>query len=194
MSFVETLTLQCRAGTLPSILSQLEASTKGISGLGCWTTEFGTLNQITFLRSSADLSALLDAPLTNLPDSAVGVQQIDTTQWKLHGAELPAPGEHGGCYEWRCYDIVPDHRRELLTQFGDAVPARLEMSSLFALMTSLNGASRICHIWPYADLAERARLRKEATAAGVWPPKGIAPYLGAMQSSVLVPTSFSAYR
>ena len=51
-------------------------------------------------------------------------------------------------------------------------------------------STRIIHIWPYKDVAERDRIRAEAVATKVWPPK-IADFVLDMESKILLPAPFS---
>jgi len=50
------------------------------------------------------------------------------------------------------------------------------------------------HVTPYADLNERTRIRGEAVASGIWPPKGGADWLTVMGSTICVPARFSPLR
>lgn len=47
---------------------------------------------------------------------------------------------------------------------------------------------------PYADLNERSRIRGEAVAADIWPPKGGPDWLTVMQSTICIPARFSPLR
>jgi hypothetical protein len=47
------------------------------------------------------------------------------------------------------------------------------------------------HIWPYASLDERQRLRTKAVADGVWPPPGGPDQLLAQQADIFLPAEFS---
>ena len=55
--------------------------------------------------------------------------------------------------------------------------------------TEIGPLNEIVHVWPYQDLAERARIRGEAAKDTNWPPK-IQEFILKMQSEVLVPFSF----
>ncbi|TMJ55937.1 MAG: hypothetical protein E6G85_02360 [Alphaproteobacteria bacterium] len=62
-------------------------------------------------------------------------------------------------------------------------------------MTSVTGTvTRFLHIWPCRTLDERARLRDEALADGVWPPLGGPSHLTAQQTDIYLPASFSPMR
>lgn len=47
-------------------------------------------------------------------------------------------------------------------------------------------------IWPCASIDARFKLRAEAVAKGIWPPKGAPEWLtGEMQSTIALPTAIS---
>ncbi|WP_122039718.1 NIPSNAP family protein [Asaia bogorensis] len=185
---VETFVLTCRSGSVPQVVAALEAPLVGRAGfLGCWTTELGILNQVVVM-------------FEKLPDDIVwpgsdhGVQGIVQQEWTLHAGTSPQPGLHGGAYEWRLYDILDGCEAQVVGLMEASTPARAEISPAYAVMTASQGASRLLHIWPYADLADRAAKRKLAVESGAWPPKNILPLLGTMQSSILTPVAFSPSR
>src|SRR5581483_1939629 len=49
--------------------------------------------------------------------------------------------------------------------------------------------NEIVHVWPYQDLAERARIRAEALKDGTWPPK-IGEFIREMRSEIVAPFPF----
>src|SRR5262249_36146230 len=57
------------------------------------------------------------------------------------------------------------------------------------LHTEIGPLNQIVHIWPYTDLADRARVRADAAKDANWPPK-IQEFILHMQSEVLVPFPF----
>ena len=58
--------------------------------------------------------------------------------------------------------------------------------------SGLGGLNRWCHIWAYADAAERFAVRERARNEGVWPPRGGQPGVTLKQENMLVvPASFS---
>ncbi len=59
-----------------------------------------------------------------------------------------------------------------LDAFGEAYERRQKFSKLAAMFfTEIGPLNEVIHIWPYADTAERDKVRAEAVKAGVWPPK-----------------------
>lgn len=93
-------------------------------------------------------------------------------------------------YEIRTYDVVPGSVAELEQRFGEAYEHRKKYSPLLALWhTEIGPLNQVVHIWPYADLAERARIRAEAAKDTHWPPK-IQEFLLHMESEVVTPFGF----
>src|SRR5260370_6430675 len=77
--------------------------------------------------------------------------------------------------------------------FGVAIEGRAKLSRLAGYWrTELGTLNQIIHIWPYKDVAERDRIRAEAVATKVWPPK-IADFVLDMESKILLPAPFSPH-
>jgi hypothetical protein len=75
-------------------------------------------------------------------------------------------------YEIRTYRVKVGSIPEVEKLFGEAYEHRKKISPLAAFWhTEIGPLNEIIHVWPYADLAERNRLRAEAVKAGNWPPK-----------------------
>lgn len=93
--------------------------------------------------------------------------------------------------EMRSYQLKPRSVPEAEKRFGEALPARLKFSPLAGFWhTEVGALNQIIHIWPYADLNERQRIRAEAVKAGVWPPP-IGEFIDGMESKILIPAPFS---
>lgn len=94
-------------------------------------------------------------------------------------------------YEIRTYGITVGSLTEVEKRFGEAYENRKKYSELTAFWhTEIGPLNEIIHVWPYRDLAERARIRAEAAKAHGWPPK-IAEFIRTMHSEILVPFPFS---
>ena len=94
-------------------------------------------------------------------------------------------------YEMRTYDLKSRTQAEVVKRFGEAYEKRKELSPLAAFWVSEIGPlNQIIHVWPYKDLAERGRIRDEAVAKGVWPPK-ISEFIVNMRSEIMIPFGFS---
>jgi hypothetical protein len=55
--------------------------------------------------------------------------------------------------------------------------------------TEIGPLNEIVHVWPYKDLAERERIRAEAVAKGIWPPK-TREFIRYMRSEIVNPFPF----
>jgi hypothetical protein len=94
-------------------------------------------------------------------------------------------------YEIRTYRLAPGSLAEVEKRFGEACEYRKKYSPLAAFWhTEIGPLNEIIHVWPFQDLAERARVRAEASKDPNWPPK-IAEFVLSMNSEILVPFPFS---
>ncbi|HVB66232.1 MAG TPA: NIPSNAP family protein [Acetobacteraceae bacterium] len=93
--------------------------------------------------------------------------------------------------EMRSYDLKPGSVPAVEERFAAALPARAKLSPLAAFWhTEVGPLNRVIHVWAYEDLAERTRIRAEATKLAGWPPP-ISDYIVAMQSEIYIPAPFS---
>ncbi len=93
-------------------------------------------------------------------------------------------------YEIRTYKVKPGSVAEVEKRFGEAYEYRKKYSPLTAFWHSEIGPlNEIIHVWPYASLAERERIRAEASKDANWPPK-IQEFILDQQSEVLNPFPF----
>lgn len=75
-------------------------------------------------------------------------------------------------YEVRTYDLKVRALPEVIKRFGESVEKRQELSTMSAFWyTDIGPLNQIIHVWQYKDVAERSRVRSEATKHGWWPPK-----------------------
>lgn len=94
-------------------------------------------------------------------------------------------------YEVRTYDLQPRALPEVEKRFGEALPVRLKHSPLAAFFhTEIGPLNQIIHIWPYADLAERGKVREAAAKESSWPPN-TREFLVNMTSEIFIPFPFS---
>ncbi|MEK7353571.1 MAG: NIPSNAP family protein [Chloroflexota bacterium] len=95
-------------------------------------------------------------------------------------------------YEIRTYSLVPGSLAEVEKRFGEAYEYRKKYSEMAAFWhTDVGPLNEIIHVWPYQDLAERTRIRAQATANETnWPPK-IGEFIRTQQSEILIPFPFS---
>ena len=93
-------------------------------------------------------------------------------------------------YEIRTYRLAPGSVAEYEKRFGDAYEHRKKYSELLGFWhTELGPLNEVVHIWPYRDLAERARVRADAAKEANWPPKG-RELIQAMRSEIVAPFAF----
>jgi len=93
--------------------------------------------------------------------------------------------------EFRTYRLKPGSVPTAEERFGQALPARTKLSPLAAFWhTEVGPLNRIIHVWPYANFAERTRIRAEATKLDGWPPN-IREFVEEQESEVFIPAPFS---
>jgi hypothetical protein len=94
-------------------------------------------------------------------------------------------------YEIRTYGITVGNQAEVEKRIAEAYEHRKKYSELAAFWhTEIGPLNEIVHVWPYRDLAERARIRAEAAKDPNWPPK-ISEFIRTMHSEILVPFPFA---
>ena len=164
-----------------------------------WKTEFGPLNQAIHVWPYESLQARQDIR---------GEAMKDDNWPPKHKADLlnqeaeiliPAPfmrdwdGEQelGNVYEMRTYTYKPGSINTVIERWADAITHREKYSPLAACWyTELGGLNKWIHVWPYASLEERDRVRAEASKDPNWP----APtreMLIRQEVKILTPASFS---
>ena len=93
-------------------------------------------------------------------------------------------------YEIRTYRIAPGSLAEVEKRFGEGYEYRKKHSELAAFWhTEIGPLNEIVHVWPYRDLADRARVRADAVKDANWPPK-ITEFIHSMRSEIVMPLSF----
>jgi hypothetical protein len=93
-------------------------------------------------------------------------------------------------YEIRTYGIAPGSLAEVEKRFGEGYEARKKYSPLTAFLhTEIGPLNEIVHIWGYKDLAERTRIRAEASKDPNWPPK-IREFVRTMSAEIIAPFDF----
>lgn len=93
--------------------------------------------------------------------------------------------------EMRSYQLKTRSVPEVEKRWAEKLPGRLKLSPLAGFWhTDVGPLNQIIHLWPYANLGERERIRTEAVKTGVWPPP-IAEFIEHMESKILIPAPFS---
>lgn len=147
--------------------------------LGIWRSEIGTLGRVLILRGFGDPADLTAerrrALLSSNPFNAAGQATALTMDSYAPFPFLPpvTPAAHGGLYEFRTYALKPGGLPATLAGWEQAIgPASAYTAHLVINMYALDGPPRITHIWGFQSLEQRAALRSQVYAEGIWPPKG----------------------
>ena len=164
-------------------------------------TEFGPLNEVLHIWPYESLNERLD-----IREKTTGLSGWPPPTGDLLAAQsadiyFPAPfndnsisGDHGPFFELRTYTYATGQTPEVIDTWGAAIEKRKKLSPFIgAWYTELGGLNKWAHMWGYSSLEERERVRKEAVAAGIWPPKG-APAPRTQESKLFNPFPFSPLR
>jgi hypothetical protein len=191
-----------RPGKHPEALARLKEtlllSSAGGELLACWYSDIGALNQILLIRTAPDTMRIhADRERILRTENPFGIAEyivgmsVDTYV-SFPFVQPMTAGKYGPVFEVRTYVLKPDGLPATIELWRKSVPGRASLSPLLAAMHSITGAvTRFMHIWPYADLNERARLRAKAVADKLWPPPSGPDHLAIMQSDIYFPTDFS---
>jgi len=193
-----------RPGTEQKALARLKETLPSVAGdelLACWYSDIGSLNRILLIRAAPDVMRVhadREKILRSGNPFGVGEYVVGTsvdTYVSFPFMPPMAAGQYGPVFEVRTYILKPDGLPTTIELWRKWVPGRTKLSPLLAAMHSITGTvTRFMHIWPYANLEERARLRAKAVADKVWPPPGGPDHLTAMQSEIYLPADFSSMR
>lgn len=197
----EIATLDVRFGATPKVVAGVDAAAKESGNgalLGCWISEIGALNQIYVLRAFSDDAGLQEARTRLLNDTnpfgfGEGIMSMTfDTYAPFAWCPPPKPGRYGAVYEIRTYRLKHGGLAPTIAAWQAAMPERSRYSPLAIVMYALDGAPRFTHIWPYEDLAHRAKARGDSVKDGFWPPKGGPDWLtGDMRSAIALPSAIS---
>ncbi|MBE7245563.1 MAG: NIPSNAP family protein [Actinomycetospora chiangmaiensis] len=178
----ELATLSCPLLTMDQVCQRAQswaAEAEAGTLLGCWRVDIGTLGRVLVLRGF-DTPEAMTAERRRALMSAAPFHGGDLLTALTMESYAPFPflpplrtGARGGVYEIRTYRLQPGGLVPTLAAWEAAIgPARTYTDHLVTNLYALDGSPRITHIWAFASLEERARLRGDAYAAGIWPPKG----------------------
>ena len=195
----DVATITVRPATQGNALVALERTlAKDPALLTCWVSEIGALNQILIIKSIADQVAAIDARMTVMNSSnPFGVGEFMTgismdTYVAYDFFEPMRPGKIGPIFEVRSYSLKIGGLAPTSELWRKAAPARAKISPILTAMTAVTGdVTRFVHIWPYASLEERGRLRVKSIADGVWPPPGGPNNIATQQTDIYLPAPFS---
>jgi hypothetical protein len=190
-----------RPGKHPEALARLKEpllSSAGGELLACWYSDIGALNQILLIRAAPDTMRIhADRERILRTENPFGIAEyivgmsVDTYV-SFPFVQPMTAGKYGPVFEVRTYVLKPDGLPATIELWRKSVPGRASLSPLLTAMHSITGTvTRFMHIWPYADLNERARLRAKAVADKLWPPPSGPDHLAIMQSDIYFPADFS---
>ena len=165
---------------------------------GFWTTEVGPVNEVVHVWPYDDLEQR----------RKIRAQVAEDGVWPPDNAEfinkmrseifLPAPfmknrgaTKLGPVYEMRIYTYAPPDIPKVIEIWGEHIEEREKYSPLVgAWYSELGALNTWIHMWAYESYDQRAAIRAETRAKGVWPPPGgIAPLT--QKNKLLLPMSFS---
>jgi NIPSNAP protein len=164
---------------------------------GCWHTEIGPLNQVISVWPYESVAqrdqARAEAARAGWPPPVTDLITSEEA-WIVQPAPFMRPlepGQLGAVYEMRVYTVQVGKMPEIIKLWGAAIADREKLSPLAAAWyTDTGPVSTWIHLWPYADLNERARVRAEAQKLGNWPPP-TRPYLTKQENRILIPAAYS---
>ncbi len=184
-----------RPGAMPRLLEVARREAReppaGRVLLGCWTSEFGRLNQLHRLWRTGDA----DPGCGALARPAV----LQERQERLLSERRPTLESNEGpwIYELRHYQLergrVGDFLDLLLAHFA----LRETWSKAVGLWVPGNGdLNEVIHLWYYRDLAHRNQTRATAAADPTWEAyrQKVLPMLAGQSSVLLTPAAFSPLR
>ena len=163
-----------------------------------WHTEIGRLNEIIHVWPYESLQHRTDARAQAAQSGAwpppIG-KFIEHMESEIF---IPAPfmepfgqKQLGPIYEIRTYMFRPGAIPAVLERWAEALPSRVQLSPLAACWYSdLGELNKFVHIWPFASLDERGRIRAESMQLPDWPPK-IREFLVKQESKIVLPAAFS---
>jgi hypothetical protein len=194
----ELTTLSCPLLALTQISERAQAWTAEAEAgtlLGCWRADIGALGEVFVLRGF-DTPEAMTAERRRALMSAAPFHGGDLLTALTMDSYAPFPflpplrtGARGSVYEIRTYRLRPGGLAPTLAAWESAIgPAKTYTDHLVTNLYALDGPPRITHIWAFSSLEERARLRGEAYAAGIWPPKGGPDQILAATSTIGLPT------
>ena len=199
---IRTYTLQ--PGAIPEFEKRFEAALparlKHSDLAAFWHTDIGPLNQVIHVWPYEDLKQRTDIRAKAAQDPNWPPKVSDLILSMESEIFVPAPfspklggGQKlGNIYEMRIYQYQPGTIPTVIQRWDEALKGgRLELSPIAACMSSDIGRLNVwIHIWPYANMNERARIRDKSRELSTWPPK-TRELLVSQQTKILIPASFS---
>jgi hypothetical protein len=171
---------------------------------GYWFSEFGALNQVWHLwqfdslndreRLRGELAKVKAWTDSYVPAVRPLIQRQDLRILKPVVDMRPSDGTTGNIYELRIYRTVMGGAAQYGENFKQVRAAREKYSPIWGAWTGeLPQPNEWVHLWRYKNLQERTEARAAAMKDPAWLAyiaKGT-PLLAEMQSTLLIPASFS---
>ena len=197
----DVMTISVQPGSPAQALAKLEGALGRLSLRGelltCWLSEIGALNRILLIRGYSDINALeTDRQTITTQADPFGLGELVTAAdldlyVPFEFVEPMRPGSKAAFYEVRTYGLKPDALAPTKEAWRQALPERTKLSRVLMAMHTTSPTPRFMHIWPYESLADRQRIRADAVARGVWPPRGGPGRLSSQQTDIYLPAPFS---
>jgi hypothetical protein len=197
----DVMTISVQPGSPSQALARLERALGRLSLRGelltCWLSEIGTLNRILLIRGYEDINALETdrRTITGEPDPFELGELVTAADLDLYVpfefVDPMRPGSKAAFYEVRTYGLKADALAPTKEAWRQALPGRVKLSRILMAMHTTGPTPRFMHIWPYESLADRQRIRAEAVAQGLWPPRGGPGRLSSQQTDIYMPAAFS---
>jgi hypothetical protein len=167
-------------------------------------TEVGPLNQIVHIWAYESVEHMASVRAEAAADtSGMWPPQGLAAHMAIQASELivPAPfmedwtgpQKLGELYELRVYEIAAGTRLEVMKAWSSKIDGRRAYSPMAGcwLSAGFGGVgNKLYHLWAYDNFEQRARVRAETSAAGVWPSDDGSNYIR-QENKLLVPSSFS---
>jgi NIPSNAP protein len=164
-----------------------------------WHTEIGPLNEIVHVWPYQDLAertriraeAAKDA---NWPPKTSEFIRAMRSEIVVPFSFLPdvRPGKVGPIFELRYYTLKSGTLADTAKGWETKIQERTKLSPVvLAGGVEFGTANGFVHIWAYSSLDQRAKIRSEAVANGVWPPPGGRDRLISQENKILLPAAFS---
>lgn len=171
---------------------------------GYWHTEVGPLNQVVHVwpYDSYDHRTQVRADAVKAgvwPPKIAEFVESQTSEIFLPAPFSPKlePRQLGGLYEMRRYTLETGGIPAIIARWAPHIERRSQLSPLVGAWYSEFGALNTwIHVWAYKDAVERAHVRADAIARGIWPPPP-GPIPGRVvkqENKFMVPAAFSPLR
>jgi NIPSNAP len=164
-----------------------------------WHTEIGPLNEIVHVWPYQDLAerTRIRGEAMKDPNWPPKVSEFIRTMRSEIVVPFPflpdvRPGKVGPIFELRYYTLKSGTLADTAKGWEAKLPERTKLSPVvLAGGVELGTANGFVHIWAYSSLDQRAKVRSEAVATGIWPPPGGRDRLISQENKILLPAAFS---